>query len=148
MGIYLSQAHGVNPSLDQCFYCMKDKGVILFGRLREKQAEALRKSGLIHDSGLDPEAPRRICLDYVPCDECAGYMEQGVILISVDEEKSKGDLKNPYRTGGWVVVKEDAIRRMVTPSELAESIVLRRVAFLPDEVWDKLGLPRGESKSG
>jgi hypothetical protein len=68
-------------------------------------------------------------------------MEMGVILISVDEKKSE-DQKNPYRTGGWCVVKEEAIRRAVTSPELLEDVMKKRVAFLPDDVWDMLGLPR------
>lgn len=147
--VYLSEKHGANPSLDQCFYCMKNKGLILFGRLRQSQVKALRESGLMDDKSAsenDPEAPRRICMDYVPCHECAELMETGVILISVDEKKST-DQKNPYRSGGWVVVKEETIRRIVSPPELAEDILKRRAAFLPDAVWDALGLPRGDQES-
>lgn len=52
--------------------------------------------------------------------------------------------QNPYRTGGWCVIKEEAVRRMgITPPELLEDICKKRVAFLPDEVWSMLGLPRG-----
>ena len=83
------------------------------------------------------------CIDKEPCSKCKGYMERGIILISVDEEKSKGDMENPYRTGGWVVVKEEALKRMIQPQELLDQILKQRVAFLPDEVWDLLELPRG-----
>lgn len=128
MSIRVSERHGVNPMLVRCFYCNEDTGEIaLLGRLPG-----------------DAEAPRHGVLDKKPCAVCQRHMEQGVILISVDEEKSKGDLKNPYRTGGWVVVRDEAIRRMVTPAELAEDIITRRMAFVPDDVWDKVGLPRGE----
>ena len=125
-GIFLSPQHGVNPSMMQCFYCMKDHGLVLFGRLRG-----------------DQEAPRQVCLDKEPCDECKKHMETGVILISVDASRSD-DPQNPYRTGGWVVITEDAIRRIVKPKELSEDICRRRMAFVPDDAWDKIGLPRGE----
>ena len=81
MSIQLSPQHGVNPSVEQCFVCMKDVGVVLFGRMRG-----------------DAEAPRKVCLpNREPCDECKGYMDQGVILISVDESKTD-DPQNPWRS--------------------------------------------------
>lgn len=40
-----------------------------------------------------------------PCDKCRDYMEQGILLISVDPKRTQ-DRHNPYRTGGWVVIKE------------------------------------------
>ncbi len=129
--ITLSDKHGVNPSLMQCFVCGKDVGVALFGRMKG-----------------DQEAPRRVCLDQEPCDACREFMKLGIILISVDGERSKDDLKNPYRTGGWVVVTEDYIRRTVTEPELLKQTLEARVAFLPDEVWNALGLPRGDQKEG
>jgi hypothetical protein len=64
-------------------------------------------------------------------------------LISVDEAKSKGDMKNPWRTGGWCVVKEDAVRRMFSEGEMQESVLRYRMAFVEDGAWDELGLPRG-----
>lgn len=108
-------------ALMQCFYCMKDKGVLLHKRLA-------------------PVLPHRMCVDHEPCDECAGYMQQGVILISVDESKTT-DKKNPWRTGGWVVVRDDFIRRVFNPPELVEHVLTKRVAFMPDDAWCMLGLP-------
>lgn len=128
-GIRLSRKHGVNPSVMLCFFCNEPAGVALLGRRPD-----------------DTEAPRQAVFDKTPCEKCKAYMEQGVILISVDEQKSAGDLENPYRTGGWVVVKDELVRRIVQPAALAESILRSRVAFVPDDAWDKLGLPRGEKK--
>ena len=126
MSIRLSPKHGVNPVIPKCFYCNEDKNeVILAGRLKG-----------------DAEAPRNAVWDMEPCDKCKGYMKQGIILISVDEEKSD-DERNPYRTGGWVVIKEKAVRHMMT-EEAANEICKRRVGFVPDEVWDAIGLPRGK----
>lgn len=124
--IRLSPKHGVNPAIPLCFFCGEPKNeVVLAGRLPE-----------------DAEAPRHAVWDRRPCDTCTGYMKQGVILISVkDGEEGKGD--NPHRTGSWVVVTEDALRRTVQPSQLAERIIRTRVAFIPDTVWDLIGLPRG-----
>ena len=104
-----------------CFFCGKDDAVIIHKRL----AQVL---------------PRRAVYDHNPCPECAKLMEQGVILISVDEKKST-DTKNPWRTGGFAVVRDEAIERMVKPPELRDEILRTRVAFIPDEVWSALGLP-------
>jgi len=75
------------------------------------------------------------------CQECQGHMKKGIILVSVRDDQV-GE-KNPYRTGGWVIMKEEALRRLVTQPELADQICRKRMCFLPDEVWDKVGLPRG-----
>lgn len=122
--IRLSEKHGVNPTLLVCFLCGKETGVALLGLLKG-----------------DAEAPRRMC-DREPCDECKGYMEQGVILISVDESKT-ADPANPHRTGGWVVLKDEAVTRVFDPP-MRERILKVRAAFLADDAWDRLGLPRGE----
>lgn len=114
--------------LGVCFFCNKnDNGVIaLPGRI---DAE-------------DSEAPRRAVIDFTPCPECKGFMEQGVILISVREPKNEEEECNPYRTGGWVVVKEEFIKRVVQPEDHAKAICKKRVAFIPDEAWNALGLPK------
>ena len=120
--IKLSHKHGVNPSVEVCYYCGESKGVVLFGQLKG-----------------DEEAPRKCVIDREPCEKCAGYMRQGVILISVkDGDYGKDD---PYRTGGFAVVTGEAIERAVRPRELAEQILKKRVAFIEDQSWALLGLP-------
>ena len=125
-GVNVSPKHGLNPSVQKCYFCLKDMGVALFGRLPK-----------------DEQAPRTVLgSDCDPCDGCKEYMKQGVILISVDSTRTT-DEKNPYRSGGWAVVTDDGIRRAFN-GLYAELILRRRAAFLPDEVWDAVGLPRGE----
>jgi len=114
-GIKISEKHGVNPSLEQCFFCGEPKGIILFGRLKE-----------------DAEAPREVCLNHEPCDKCKGYMEQGVMLVSV---KDGSDRKNPCRTGAIAVIKEEAVKKMFKNFS-------GRFAFVEDAVWDSFMLPR------
>ena len=53
--------------------------------------------------------------------------------------------KDPYRTGGWVIVKDEAVRRMIQPEALVEHIIKRRMCFVPDSVWTALGLPAIET---
>jgi hypothetical protein len=136
--IRLDPKHGLNPSLMLCFFCQEPSGVALLGASGGKVSKAL---GMPHDDG---QAPRQATYDMVPCAKCKELMGQGVILISVDESKSE-DRSNPYRTGVWCVVKDDFLKRTMNEQakELLEQILRLRVAFLPDDAWDKLGLPRG-----
>jgi hypothetical protein len=121
----LDNQHGLNPSVECCFLCGKGRGVVLFGA---------RLGGR--------EAPREVVMDMSPCDDCKKLMTLGVILLSVDESRTD-DPQNPYRTGGFAIVKDSYIRSAVVPPELAEDICKHRVAFIPDHAWDGLGLPRG-----
>ncbi len=118
--IYLSPKHGVNPSIGVCYFCGEENGeIVLPGRLRD-----------------DREAPRKAVWHKVPCNKCKEYMSQGIILISVRDGAS-GD--NPYRTGGWAVVTEEAIRRVITTPDVLEHMLKMRSAFIEDKVWDTLG---------
>lgn len=128
MSIRLSEKHGLNPAIPKCFFCNEDKNVIIIpGRLPN-----------------DAEAPRGMVWDHEPCDNCKAIMAAGVIFISIDEAKSKSDPQNPWRTGGWLALKDEAVKRIgIQPSELEGEILKKRVVFIPDEAWDALGLPRG-----
>lgn len=122
--------HGVNPTVYQCFIRGEDVGLLLVG------IQAARMFGTA-------KAPRTCgAINKEPCDKCKGYMEQGIILISV--RTGETDTDNPHRTGGWVVLKEEALRRLVVNNELCDDICRKRVAFVPDDAWDAIGLPRGD----
>lgn len=121
--VRLSPQHGINPSIMQCFYCLEDKGLAFCGRMPD-----------------DKEAPRRAVFDREPCDNCKAIMAQGIILISA---KPDTDPKSPYRTGGWVAVKDEAFRRIFSGPE-AEQAIQARVCLVDDETWDAIGLPRGK----
>jgi len=131
MGIRLSEKHGVNPSISTCFYCGQDKNeLILAGKMKG-----------------DVEAPRRAVWSKEPCDQCKGFMKKGIICISVDEEKTT-DKENPYRTGCFAVVKQAVIERAIQPQELVDDVLKKRVCFIPDDAWDKLGFPREDLPNG
>jgi len=122
MSIRLSDKHGVNPSITQCYYCGEDSGIALLGRMKG-----------------DKKAPMKIgVVDMRPCNKCEDYMKQGVILISVRNGEEGND---PYRTGGWLVVLDSLIIKMTT-EEKASQILEDRWTFIPDEAWDFIGLPR------
>jgi len=125
MNIRLSPKHGVNPCIPKCFVCGEDKNeILLMGRLKG-----------------DMEAPKGMVFDQSPCEQCKEYMKQGIILISVDEEKTD-DPQNPWRTGGWAVIKQSAVERMPLDDRFKRSALKKRVAFLADKIWDSFGLPR------
>lgn len=124
MSIRISNKHGVNPSLSVCYYCGGDKNeLILAGALPG-----------------DKPAPHRGVWNYEPCDECAEFMKRGVICIGVDESKTT-DQKNPYRDGNWCVITAEALERLVRPP-LCDEILRRRVAFINEETWLAMNLPR------
>lgn len=123
MDIRVSPKHGLNPSISVCVICGEDKNeLIVPGRLKG-----------------DAEAPRRAVWNYEPCDTCKRHMELGVIVVCVNE-KLTTDKNNPYRDGRIVVVKDEAIKKVISP-EMAENILKSRFCFMPDTVWDALGLP-------
>jgi hypothetical protein len=116
--------------MSTCFYCGKPKEIMLDTRLRKT-------------------LPREACYNREPCDVCKRWMERGIILISVNEKLST-DHENPYRSGCWSVMKVDSFERIFKPmlsEELYNAMLKRRAAFITDEVWDAIGMPRTEIRS-
>lgn len=108
-GIALSPKHGVNPSMELCFWCGKPKGVVLFGRLHEKKGDR-----------TDVEAPKETVLNLEPCGACKEAFKLGVRIVEVIDDGSKfhndltfaiqaEDKKVKWPTGRYVVMKADAI---------------------------------------
>ena len=71
-------------------------------------------------------------------------MEKGDICIGVDP-KLTTDPNNPWRTGRWAVLREEAFDKMGMIPELRDRVLAARICFLETEVWDKLGIPVGET---
>ena len=167
--IRLHHQHGLNPSINVCFFCNKEKNeIVLLG------------------AAIRDEAPHKAVWNKEPCDECKEFMTKGVIFISVKDPYrvhscrackhqwsapvtlskatpnlsgevtpqcpkcsgvgvNSGPIKenepdNPYRTGGWIVVKDDYVRRIAQEPVLSQ-LLKARVAFMPDAAWRLLGLP-------
>ena len=114
-GVRLSEKHGVNPTLLCCPLRGKDTGVGLLGRLPG-----------------DAEAPGR-SRDVAPCEECAGYMKQGVLLIGCE-----GSPEGRRTTGRMVVVKPEAIMRALAAPMNAQ-VVMRRAAHIDVATFEALG---------
>lgn len=129
--IRLHPRYGVNPMIPRCFFCGAQKNeIVLLG------AACLGEAPMTgHLAG-----------DLEPCDDCGEVMKHGVILISCRTDTPDDQKDNPVRTGGWVAVSDDAVRRWF--GESAEHLLKSRVGFLADDAWDKIGLPRGEALDG
>ena len=115
--IRLHKEFGLNPTMPICFVCGEEKGEIALLGASYKE-----------------NAPMHMLIDKEPCDKCKGHMKQGIILISV-KDGSSGD--NPYRTGGWCVVKKEAMLNIINDPKMFE----KGMCFVPDSAWKKLGLP-------
>lgn len=106
--------------MELCFFCQKPKGILLNTRLKKT-------------------LPREATYNKEPCDECKKYMEQGIIVISA-QRGSEPD--NPYRTGGWWVIKEEAVKNFISDKILLDNVLQKRVMFIEDEVADRIGLKK------
>ena len=97
MGIRLSKEFGVNPSIDTCFICGKETSIVLFG------------TSYKDENGKTVKAPMKTCTGNI-CDNCKQIIDEGgIFFISVKDGESGN---NPYRTGQFAAVKEEAVQRM------------------------------------
>lgn len=117
--IPLSQKHGVNPSMMQCFWCGEVKAIALLGKLPD-----------------DKEAPRMAVYDYEPCDKCALLMAQGITLMEADEQTKKP-------TGRWVVVTRESLDGIIADESLRETIKRHGKCYVPVGIFTDL-LPKEE----
>lgn len=122
----LSPNHGLNASIDLCFFCGEEKGLVLPGMLKG-----------------DVEAPREAAWSKEPCDQCKGWMEKGVMLVEVNEELTT-DRQNPWRTGRLVVVADAFVSRVFQPQGMVDRILKSRVAFITIETYERLGLDKAQ----
>jgi len=108
--ITLSPKHGVNPSMDLCFWCGQPKGIILCGRMHEKKGDR-----------TDVEAPMGMVMNLEPCDKCKENFNLGVQIVEVNDDGSKfhndltfairaEDNKVKWPTGRFVVMKAESIK--------------------------------------
>lgn len=118
-------------ALTKCFFCGEDDKIVLNTRLTKKHAESVEE---MHGKVLDME----------PCPKCKGFMDQGIILMTFDPEKSdkdwnKAKMPNPYRTGGFFVVKEEACEKFMSP-DMFKYAQEHRWMFIEHQAAIDLGL--------
>jgi hypothetical protein len=135
----------MNPSnlgvaLTKCYFCGNDAGIAINTRLTPAHARNVEKMhGMV--------------VDMTPCSECSGHMKKGVILITIDDKKSEKDwnkpppccnggpfIPNPYRTGGFFVITDDAVRRIFHPEAMAAHAIKHRWMFIEHEAAEQIGL--------
>ena len=109
-GITLSPKHGVNPSMDICFWCGQPKGILLCGHIHQKKGDR-----------TDVEAPKEMVVNLEPCDKCNEVFKQGVRIVEVIDDgskfgnnlmfsiKSEGN-KVKWPTGRWVLMRAESVK--------------------------------------
>lgn len=117
----LHKEFGLNPTIPVCFWCGKDKNVIV----------------LLGDT-YKRRAPMNLLFDYEPCDACAEARKLGICLIEVvEKDNGKPEItKGMWPTGKWAVVEEKAIRTMVSDLELLARVIEKRAMLVPPEIMN------------
>lgn len=83
--IKVSEKHGLNPSMQTCFYCGEVTGIALMGKLKN-----------------DEEAPKYFCNSVEPCDACKEKYKDYVLVV----EKPNNE---EAPTGRWFAIKKEAV---------------------------------------
>lgn len=120
--INISPKHGVNPSIDHCFWCGKEIGLALFGKLKG-----------------DAEAPRDTCTSYEPCDECKASMAQGITFMEASPTPpvpNTPPMGNAYPTGRFFILTEEAVQRIFEDGPQKTAMLEKRKCFLDTETFD------------
>lgn len=134
-------------AIPKCFYCGEDKNEILLAT-RFINGNPYPDMSKAHGKVIDME----------PCDKCQALMGQGVILLTIDADKSPQGWNvpqyynkrrssdpdvlippNPYRTGGFFVLRDEAIARMFDDS-MAQQVLRCRWSFIEHEAAERIGL--------
>lgn len=136
--IILSPKYGANPTMEVCFWCCKETGVIaMLGKIKHALAvELIRQQIGCHGDAHDLEAPRKMVMNREPCPSCASVMATGITLMEANE----GDGGKPEPTGSYWVMTEEWARRTVRPGVLLDSMLKTRKAHVAPEVAEELGL--------
>ena len=108
----ISKKHGLNPSMDICFFCGEPKGIALFGKMKG-----------------DAEAPQVVLLNYEPCDKCKEAMDKGTTILEVVtvDNGNKPIQDGVYPTGRWCVMRSEAAKNLFGTD--IKTILLEQVAY-------------------
>jgi len=132
-------------ALTRCFYCGEPYKILLATHYNQK-GEPIRD--------LKPADGKVVDMD--PCQECQGWMKQGIVLIGIEEakcapgwNKPKPDEKNwmpdPWRSGAFSVLREEAFVR-IFPPEFHKFALEHRWMFIEHEAMVRLGFVEEEEE--
>ena len=125
-----------------CWICGEGAEILLDRRLRKT---------LDMNMGSRPD---------IICSDCKSQAKnnKGIWLISVrdgEEMRYEDDIFNPYRTGGLVLIKKEALIRIFNEAldndikdKMIGMVEKHTYFYLEDTPWDAFGLPRGELSDG
>lgn len=118
----ISDKHGLNPTIDVCFFCGNDKQIILLGKLKG-----------------DVKAPGRIVSGYEPCKDCRKKMRLGVTVIEVTNTDNGAAPMRPgvWPTGRWCVLKRRVAGRLFDGIAGFDSTTQDKL-LLDDKVYERL----------
>ena len=115
----------LETALTKCFYCGKDDRIVMNSTLTPYHANKVKD---MHGKVIDK----------APCNDCEGYMKDGIIMIGVRDGES-GD--NPYRTGVFCVLSESYVKRITEQHlELQEQVLKSRMFYMEEKVYTELGI--------
>lgn len=129
-------------ALTKCYFCQESFEIVMSTIFVSPDSERAKRF----------EEMNGKVINMIPCQKCQGLMKQGVIIITIDDAKSGKDwwkekMPNPYRTGGWVVLTDEAVVQMCDaiyqPKEaeqMKEWALGNRFMFLEHWVAEKIGL--------
>jgi len=114
--IYMSKKHGLNPSIDVCFFCGKDKAILVFGKMKG-----------------DAKAPQRVVSNYKPCEECEKKMRSGraVIEVTTTDTGALPIIEGAWPTGRWCVIKAETALKLFKDNRTTP-------VLLEDSLYDEL----------
>ena len=119
----------------KCFYCGEDWEIVLSRRGMLEGSEGERKFKENFDGKI---------ISKDPCNKCQEYMKMGIILISIRD--GDGLDETPYRTGGFWVLKEEAIKRLLNKdfAELLAKVLKSRAMWIEDSTCRAIGLEKAQ----
>jgi hypothetical protein len=124
---------GIQVIMTKCYYCLENNTILMNRRVGHKDKRLEEMNGKV--------------IDAEPCSRCAKFMQDGIILITIDYEKSdegwdddKTEIPNPHRTGGFFVVTEDALKRIMAGHESLQAVLDLRWAFVDHKLAEAIGL--------
>ena len=136
----MSNKTGPSIALTKCYFCGESNEILI-----QMQNIGYRNRRIEEANGK--------VIDMCPCPACEDWMKQGVIIITIDNAKSEPDwnhpvagaMPNPYRTGCFAVIKDEAIRRW-PKSEATEFALKHRWMFMEHEAAVKIGIVKPETQ--